>query len=350
MAQDRDRDGRGRRSFNDDEMRFSGDRSERRHGRGYGDSDYAGGWGGGRSGRDEDEERGGWLYDEQRRSGRSHGEGSWTGSSPGPGYEERSRERGGYERDRDYGESGSYGGHSRSGPYGGSQSGYGQEDYGRGYGGRGGMFRSQGGYAPQQGGYGGLRDEVFGARPERAYPGSRDHRGGHGGQGRDERGFFERAADEVSSWFGDDDAEQRRRQDQHRGRGPKGYSRSDERIREDVNDRLTDDPWLDASDIEVTVTGREVTLSGEVMSREDKRRAEDIAESVSGVVHVQNNLRVKGRMGASAAGGMAGRSGVSTVVTEGGGSQGTAASAHAGTAVSSLSQTTGSGDTKHSRG
>ena len=31
--------------------------------------------------------------------------------------------------------------------------------------------------------------------------------------GRDERGFFERAGDEISSWFGDEDAERRREQD-----------------------------------------------------------------------------------------------------------------------------------------
>ena len=34
--------------------------------------------------------------------------------------------------------------------------------------------------------------------------------------GRDDRGFFERAGDEVASWFGDDDAERRRREDQMR--------------------------------------------------------------------------------------------------------------------------------------
>ncbi len=60
-----------------------------------------------------------------------------------------------------------------------------------------------------------------------------------------------------------------------------------------MNDRLTDDWMLDASDIDVQVSEREVTLSGEVSSRSDKRRAEDIAEDVSGVTHVQNNLRVR---------------------------------------------------------
>ena len=78
----------------------------------------------------------------------------------------------------------------------------------------------------------------------------------------------------------------------HRGRGPSGYSRSDERITDDVNDRLTDDPFLDATHIEVSVESGEVTLSGGVSSRADKRRAEDLADNVSGVKHVQNNLRV----------------------------------------------------------
>jgi len=108
-----------------------------------------------------------------------------------------------------------------------------------------------------------------------------------------ERDFLDRAGDEVASWLGDEDAVLRRRADQYRGKGPKGYTRSDERIREDVNDRLTDDPWLDASDIDVAVAIGEVTLTGEVLSRQDKRRAEDCAEMVSGVTHVQNNLRVR---------------------------------------------------------
>ena len=93
--------------------------------------------------------------------------------------------------------------------------------------------------------------------------------------------------------FGDRDAERRRDEDQHRGKGPKGYTRSDDRIREDVNDRLTDDPYVDASEIEVTVSGAEVTLTGFVLNRDQRRRAEDAAERVSGVVHAQNNLRVR---------------------------------------------------------
>lgn len=76
------------------------------------------------------------------------------------------------------------------------------------------------------------------------------------------------------------------------GRGPKGYLRSDDRIREDVCDRLTDDWRVDASDIEVTVQNGEVTLSGTVHSRDDKRATENLAESISGVREVHDNLRV----------------------------------------------------------
>lgn len=78
-----------------------------------------------------------------------------------------------------------------------------------------------------------------------------------------------------------------------RGKGPRGYQRADERISEDVNDCLSEDPHLDASDIEVSVKASEVTLGGEVASRQDKRRAEACVESVSGVTNVQNNLRVR---------------------------------------------------------
>jgi hypothetical protein len=78
-----------------------------------------------------------------------------------------------------------------------------------------------------------------------------------------------------------------------RGKGPRGYKRPDARIAEDVNDRLTEDPWLDASDIEVSVSSGEVILGGFVSSRKDKRRAEDCAETVSGVSELQNNIRVR---------------------------------------------------------
>lgn len=78
-----------------------------------------------------------------------------------------------------------------------------------------------------------------------------------------------------------------------RGRGPKNYQRSDERIREDVCERLTLDDDVDASDIEVAVDDAMVVLSGTVRDRYEKRRAEDIADSVTGVKDVQNRIRVQ---------------------------------------------------------
>jgi len=76
------------------------------------------------------------------------------------------------------------------------------------------------------------------------------------------------------------------------GRGPKGYQRSDARISEDVCDRLAESPEVDASNIEVKVENGEVTLTGSVAERGEKRRAEDLIENVSGVREVHNHLRV----------------------------------------------------------
>lgn len=111
-----------------------------------------------------------------------------------------------------------------------------------------------------------------------------DHKGHH--QPDEHRSFWERAGDRMASWFGEGDA-------QHRGRGPSGYKRTDERISDEVNERLTEDPWLDASGISIAVSGGEVTLNGTVPEREAKHRAERLVEDLSGVTHVQNNLRVR---------------------------------------------------------
>ena len=84
-----------------------------------------------------------------------------------------------------------------------------------------------------------------------------------------------------------------REHEDYTGRGPRDYRRSDERIREEVSDRLTDDYRVDASDIAVEVKDGEVTLTGTVATREQKRRAEDLVEATSGVRDVTNSLRVQ---------------------------------------------------------
>jgi hypothetical protein len=77
------------------------------------------------------------------------------------------------------------------------------------------------------------------------------------------------------------------------GRGPRGFQYSDERICENVCQHLTQHGWLDARDLEVSVNNGEVTLSGTVASRSDKRLAEDMADSVRGVTDVHNRLRIR---------------------------------------------------------
>lgn len=84
-------------------------------------------------------------------------------------------------------------------------------------------------------------------------------------------------------------------QGRYQGRGPRNYTRSDERITEELNERLTDDADIDASDITVRVSNGMVTLEGTVEDRWMKHRAEDIADSCSGVKDVTNSLRVGSR-------------------------------------------------------
>lgn len=78
----------------------------------------------------------------------------------------------------------------------------------------------------------------------------------------------------------------------HHGKGPVGFQRSDERIREVVCEALTDHGDIDASHIEVSVKACEVTLSGTVDDRRTKRLAEDCVAALPGVKDVHNQLRV----------------------------------------------------------
>lgn len=95
----------------------------------------------------------------------------------------------------------------------------------------------------------------------------------------DERGPFERLGDRVRDGV------------RRLGKGPKAYTRSDDRIREDVYDRLMHG-WVNAEHVEVQVKGGEVTLTGLVEERRDKRTIEDLIEDVLGVKDVHNHLKV----------------------------------------------------------
>jgi hypothetical protein len=136
------------------------------------------------------------------------------------------------------------------------------------------------------------------------YTGGRDddrwqgmERGGYGGQDRFGGMGMSRGGYGYGGGYGMGDRMGGMGMDQNRqqrtGRGPKGYQRSDERIREDVCEMLSDHDWLDASEIEIQVKSGEITLTGTVMDRQSKRLAEDLAEQARGVKDVHNQLRVQ---------------------------------------------------------
>ena len=77
------------------------------------------------------------------------------------------------------------------------------------------------------------------------------------------------------------------------GKGPKNYIRPDDRILDDINGRLTINPMIDASEMEVHVQDGLVELNGTVHSRLEKRWAESTIDSVAGVKDVKNNLVIK---------------------------------------------------------
>lgn len=79
------------------------------------------------------------------------------------------------------------------------------------------------------------------------------------------------------------------------GVGPKDYHRSDQRIFEDVCERLTQHGRIDARRIKVNVKDGEVMLDGTVRDRQMKRMAEDVADHVSGVKDVHNQLHIEQR-------------------------------------------------------
>jgi osmotically-inducible protein OsmY len=74
-------------------------------------------------------------------------------------------------------------------------------------------------------------------------------------------------------------------------RGPRGYARADVRIRQDVRAALDRHVDLDATQIDVRVSGGEVVLGGSVRDRGAKRLAVEVAADVHGVKDVTNQLR-----------------------------------------------------------
>lgn len=80
----------------------------------------------------------------------------------------------------------------------------------------------------------------------------------------------------------------------YRGRGPKGYRRTDEMILADVSEALYRSSIVDATDIEVFVSSGVVTLKGYVQTRDQKKYAESTVEHLAGVEDVYNEIHVRG--------------------------------------------------------
>jgi len=139
-------------------------------------------------------------------------------------------------------------------------------NYGQGqsYGQRG--YETNQNYRPQQ--------QSYERRPGRDFS-SQQRVAGAMGSG----GYYEPSGEESQGTFA--------------GKGPRNYTRSDERITEEINEMLTRHPDINAEEIEVQASQGRVTLSGSVPERYMKHLAEDVAEQCLGVKEVTNNLRVK---------------------------------------------------------
>jgi hypothetical protein len=256
----------------------------------------------------------------------------WRQEQDYPGAYGRMGERSGsgsYGQERGYrggegwrGEGGSYGGESWRGRREGYGAGYGEmsegwRGEGGGYGrmgegwrgegsyGRGGeSWRGERGYGGGSWGEGGYRGESGYGRGSESWRGE----GGYSSEGgyRGGQGAYQSGSTMTHGGYESDQYDWRRGQDEdaswkyqgpESGRGPKSYQRPDDRICEEVCERMTRHGSLDASDIDVEVHGAEVVLKGEVPDRRQKRLAEDMADGVYGVKNVRNELRTKDQPG-----------------------------------------------------
>ena len=129
----------------------------------------------------------------------------------------------------------------------------------------------------------------------------RDFYGQYGGQGygdSDTRmGSQERPGQRGGQdrWSGQGYGEDEYQRTSFRGKGPKGYVRSDERIKEEICERLSDDPSIDASDVSVDVQEGVVRLEGSVDQRFVKHRIEDLVDRCSGVKDIENKLTISAK-------------------------------------------------------
>ena len=76
------------------------------------------------------------------------------------------------------------------------------------------------------------------------------------------------------------------------GKGPKNWQRSDERIKDEVCERLCRSSSIDASEVSVEVENGTVKLEGTVVDRSTKHAIEDLVNGVIGVKDIENRVRV----------------------------------------------------------
>lgn len=152
------------------------------------------------------------------------------------------------------------------------------------------QFRQEGYYPPQGAGWPSDSSQRYQSQRNPNYsntdPGdTTSYGGGYTQQDAGFQGWLDRGFQGEHQGF-------RGTQQTFRGRAPKGYERSDERIKEDLCERLMHDHLVDASEITVTVKTGVVTLEGTIGDRNQKYRAEDLADHISGVKDVQNQLNI----------------------------------------------------------
>ena len=88
------------------------------------------------------------------------------------------------------------------------------------------------------------------------------------------------------------ESERRTGPSSYRGVGPKNFRRSDDRVREEICERLSEADDVDATDVDVRVTNGVVLLTGRVDSAGALGVADHIAHSCGGVRQVENRINV----------------------------------------------------------
>jgi osmotically-inducible protein OsmY len=143
----------------------------------------------------------------------------------------------------------------------------------------------KGGRDDYSGGYGRTGQRSMSQGSGREYVDEPRYGGGYGSgsAGNADSGGYNSGA--TSQWGG-------REAGLHRGKGPKGYARSDERLKEMLSERLMEDPAIDASEVSIQVSGQTVTLDGTVDSRRTKYDIEQCAEDL-GATDIVNNIKVR---------------------------------------------------------